>query len=118
MNPSFEGLVIHHDSSFRSILEDDPISSTFKAHIHFCSSKGSGLWLIVKPSIYSFHITHFIFTSTLHFHFDLIQPLAFNFFMCEYGHGLDTYGTHLSHFFGGQWVAAHDAIRDIMYAFT
>jgi hypothetical protein len=31
---------IHHDTSFRSILEDDSISFTFKVHICFCSSKG------------------------------------------------------------------------------
>jgi hypothetical protein len=29
--------------SFKYILEDDSISSTFKAHICFCSNKGAGL---------------------------------------------------------------------------
>ncbi len=77
-----------------------------------------GLWLIARSFIYSFHIAHFTFTSTLHFHFNLIQILTFSFFMCECGHDLDVYGTHLLHSFGGQWIATHDAIRDIMYAFT
>jgi hypothetical protein len=63
---------IHHDTSFKSILEDDSISSTSKVHIHFCLGKGAGLWLVVKPFIYSFHITHATFTSTLHFHLCLL----------------------------------------------
>jgi hypothetical protein len=85
----------HHDTSFRSILEDDSISLTSKADIHFCSSKGAWLWLVVKPSIRSFYITHFTFTSTLCFHLGLIQSSASSFFTCECGHGLDTSGTHL-----------------------
>jgi hypothetical protein len=80
MNPSFESLAItstpslhaslmdiHHDTSFKFILEDDSISSTSKAHICSCSGKGVWLWLIAKPFIRLFHITHFTFTSTLHF---------------------------------------------------
>jgi hypothetical protein len=58
---------IHHDTSFGSILEDDSISLAPKAYICFCLDKGVGLWLIVRPSICSFHITHYIFTSTLDF---------------------------------------------------
>jgi len=93
---------IHHDTSFRSILEDDSISSTFKTHICNCSSKGVGLWLIVRPSICLFHIAHFTFTSMLHFCFSLIQPLAFSLFMCECEHGLDASSTHLTCYsFGG-----------------
>jgi hypothetical protein len=39
--------------------------------------------------------------------------------MCEYGHGLDTFDTHLTGCpFGGQWIATHDTIRDVMYAFV
>ncbi len=79
MHLSFESLVgieapglqtffmdIHHDTSFRSILEDDSISSTSKARIHFCLSKGVGLWLIIKLAIYLFVSHH-----TFYFHFDL-----------------------------------------------
>jgi hypothetical protein len=47
------------------ILEDDSISSTSKARIHFCLGKGMGLWLIAKPYICSFHIAHFTFTLAL-----------------------------------------------------
>ncbi len=37
--------------------------------------------------------------------------------MCECGHGLDTFGTHLVRWlFGGQWITTHDVIQDIMYA--
>jgi hypothetical protein len=43
---------IYHDTSLRFILEEDSISLASKAHIHFCSSKGLGLWLVTKPSIY------------------------------------------------------------------
>jgi hypothetical protein len=53
---------IHRDKFFKSILEDDSISSTSKTSICFCSNKEVGLWLIVKPFIGSFHITHSIFT--------------------------------------------------------
>ncbi len=63
---------IHHDTSFRSILEDDSISLASKACIHFCLGKGIGLWLVVGSFIYSFQIAHSIFTSTLHFCFGLI----------------------------------------------
>ncbi len=106
MNLSFESLAvtnalslyeslmdIHHNTSFRSILEENSISSTSRAHICSCSGKGARLWLIFKPSI---------FISTLHFHLGLIQPLTFHLFMCEHGHGLDASGTHLTRCpFGG-----------------
>jgi hypothetical protein len=108
---------ILHDTSFRFILEDDSISLTSKACIH--SSKGARLWLVARLFICSFHIAHSIFTSTLHFRLGLIQPSAFNFFTCECGHVLDTSSTHLTHCpFGGYWIATHDAIWDVMYAFA
>jgi hypothetical protein len=114
MHPSFKSLAItntsslqaplmdiHHDTSLKSILEDDSISSSSRAHIHFCLGKGAGLWLVVKPFIYSFHITHFTFTSTLCFHLGLIQPLTSSFFMCECQHRLDAFNTHLVHYMFG-----------------
>ncbi len=130
MHPSFESLVvtcapglqaslmhIHHDTSLKSLLEDDSISSTSKVHICYCSSRGVGLWLIVRPSIRSFHITHSAFFSMLCFHFDLIYPSTSSLFTCECGHRLDAFGTHLVHCpFGGQWITTHDTIQDIMYA--
>jgi hypothetical protein len=88
---------IHHDTSFRFILEDDSISSTSRTCIRYCSSKGTGLWLIVRPFICSFHIAHFTFISMLHFHLSLIQPLAFSLFMCECEHGLNAFDMHLTH---------------------
>jgi hypothetical protein len=85
MHPSFENLAetgtlglhaslidIHHDTSLKFILEDDSISSACKAHIRFCLGKGVGLWLVARPSIHLFHITHTTFTSTLCFHLGLI----------------------------------------------
>jgi hypothetical protein len=110
---------IQHNTSFKSILEDDSIPSTSKAHIHSCSSKGARLWLVVRPSIHSFHITHFTFTSALSFCLDLIQHLTFNLFTCECGHELDAFGTHLTHCaFGGQRITTHDAIWNFMYVFA
>jgi len=124
MHPSFESSVviralslqaslmdIHHDTSFKSILEDDSISSTSKVRIRSCLGKGARLWLVVRPSIYSFHITHFTFTLVLCFHLDLIQPSTSSLFTCECGHGLDTFSTHLTCcLFGGQQIATHDVI--------
>jgi len=55
----------HHDTSVRSILEDDSISSTSKARICSCLGKGAGLWLIAMLSIYSFCIAHSTFTLML-----------------------------------------------------
>jgi len=78
---------IHHNISFRSILEDDLISFAFKVHICFCSNKGVELWLNIKPSICLFHIANYIFTLVLHFH--LV-------FMCECGHGLNVSDTQLT----------------------
>jgi hypothetical protein len=115
MHLSFENLVVtdalglqaslmdfHHDTSLRSILEDDSISSASKACIHSCSSKGVGLWLVVRSSIRSFHIAHSSFTSMLRFCFGLIQPSTFSLFTCECEHGLDAFGTHLARCpFGG-----------------
>ncbi len=132
MHPSFESLAItnapclhaslinfHHDTSLRSILEDDSISSTSKACIHFCSGKGTGPWLVAKPCMCSFHIAHFTFTSMLRFHLNLIQPSTSSFFTCECEHRLDTFSTHLVHYmFGGQRIAAHDTIWNVMYAFV
>jgi len=87
---------IHHNTSFRSILKDDSISLAFKTHIRSCLTKRARLWLVVKPSIYLFYITHSTFTSTLHFCFGLIQPLTSDLFTCECGHGLDASNTHLA----------------------
>jgi hypothetical protein len=101
---------VHHDTFFRSILEDGSISLAFKVRIHSCLSKGAGLWLIVKPYIHSF-LAHFTFTLVLHFHLE-----TSTFFMCECGHGLNTYGTHLAPCpFRGQHITTHYAIKDIMY---
>jgi hypothetical protein len=78
---------------------------------------GGGLWLIARPFICSFYIAHSTFTSMLHFCFNLIQPLAYNFFTCECGHRLDTFGMHLvGCLFGGQRIITHDANQDAIYA--
>ncbi len=102
---------IHHDTSLRFIFEDDSISPTSRACIRSCLGKGVGLWLVVRLYIRSFRITHSIFTSTLRFCLGLIQLLAYNIFMCECEHRLDTSGTHLIHcLFGGQHITTHDTI--------
>jgi len=130
MHPSFESLAvistlgveaslmeIHHNTSFRSILEDDFMSSTFRTHIRFCLSKRAGLWLIIRSSIHLFFITHYTFTLTLHFQLDMTQPSTFSLLMCECGHGLNTFGTHLACCpFEGEWITTHDVIRNVMYA--
>ncbi len=98
-------------------MEDDSNSLASKICIRSCLGMRAGLWLVARPSIHSLRITHFTFTLMLRFHFGLIQPLIFSFFMCECGHGLDAFGTHLVHYsFGGQRIATHDAIRNVMYA--
>jgi hypothetical protein len=110
---------IYHDTSLRSILEDDSISLASKACIHSCSSKRAGLWLGIKSSISLFRITHFIFNSALCFRLDLVQPSTFSLLKCECGHKLDTFGTHLTRcLFKGQWITTHDAIQNVMYALT
>jgi hypothetical protein len=110
---------IHHDTSFRSILEDDSISSTFKTHICFCLGKGVRLWLIVRSSIHSFRIAHSTFILVLHFCFNLIRPSPSSLFTCECEHELDASNMHLTRCpFEGQWMTTHDTIQDVMYAFT
>ncbi len=130
IHPSFENLAIinapnlqaffmdiHHNTSFRSILEDNYISSTSKARICFCSNKGVRLWLIVRSSICSFRIAQFTFISMVHFCFGLIQSSTSNLFACDCGYGLDASSTCLTCFsFGGERIATHDAIKDVMYA--
>jgi hypothetical protein len=112
-------MYIQHNTSIKFILEDDSISSTSRICICSYSSKGAGLWLVANPSIHSFHIAHSTFTLTLHFRLDLIQPLTFSFLTCECGHKLDIFGTRLVHCpFGGQWIATHDTIWNVMYAFA
>jgi hypothetical protein len=113
-------MVFHHNTSPRSIfLEDDSISLTSKARIHSCLDKGARLWLVARPFICSFRITHLIFTSLLCFHLGLIQPLTSSLLTCECGHGLDIFGTHLARCpFGGQRIATHDAIQNVMYAYV
>jgi hypothetical protein len=103
---------IHHDTSLRSILEDDFISSTSRARIHSCLGKRPGLWLVVMPFICLFRITYFIFILVFRFHFGLVQPSTSNIFMCECGHRLDESGMHLVHCpFGGQRIVTHDAFE-------
>jgi hypothetical protein len=85
MHPSFESMAIsnalgllaylmdiYHDTSLKSILEDNSISLASRTCIHSCLGKGVELWLVDKPSIHSFRITHYTFTPMFHFHFDLI----------------------------------------------
>ncbi len=80
MHPSFESLVVistpglqvslmdnQNDTSFKSILEDDSISSSYKACICSSSNKGAGLWLIVRPFIV--HFTSHILLSPQHYVF-------------------------------------------------
>jgi hypothetical protein len=108
---------IHHNTLLKSILEDDSIFSSSRASIYSYLGKGAWLWLVVKPSICLFRITHIIFTSTLHFHRQVIQPSTFSLFTCECGHRLDASYTHLTHCpFGSQWIATHDTIQNVMYA--
>ncbi len=97
IHPSFESLAIidtlglqaplmdiHQNTSFKFILEDDSISFTSKAHIHFCLGKGIRLWLIIRPSIYSLFIAHSTFTSMMHFCLSLtMMHLALNFLSCH-----------------------------------
>jgi hypothetical protein len=107
----------HHNTSLKSILEKDSISSSSKAHIRSCLGKGVGIWLVDKPSICLFRIIHFSFILALRFRFGLIQPSPFNIPTCECGHGLDASSTHLACYsFGGQWITTHDIIRKVMYA--
>jgi hypothetical protein len=107
----------HHDTSLKFILEDDSISLASRTCICSCSNKGARLWLVARPSICSFRISHFTFTSTLRFCFSLIQLSTFSFLTCEYGHGLDTFGMHLVHCaFRGQHITTHDTIQNVMYA--
>jgi hypothetical protein len=94
-----------------------PFSSSSEAHIFFCLGKEVGLSLIVRPSIHSFPIAHFTFTSMLHFCLSLFQPSTSSLFMCECGHELNASNTHLtSCLFGCHMIATHDAIKNIMYA--
>jgi hypothetical protein len=86
---------IHHDTSLMCILEDDSIFLTSRARIYSCSSKGVGLWLVVRPFICLFRIAHFIFTLALHFCLSLIQPSRFSLFTCKCAHKLDAFGMHL-----------------------
>jgi hypothetical protein len=38
--------------------------------------------------------------------------------MCECGHGLDAYDTHLARYpFGGQQITTHDKIKNVIYVF-
>ncbi len=89
---------IHHNTSFKPILEDDSISSVCRTYICFCLGKGPmGLWLIARPSICLFFIAHSTFTLMMHFRFDLIQSLTFSLVKCECEYGLNTFGMHLAH---------------------
>ncbi len=107
-----------HDTSFRSILEDDFISFISRTHICFCSGKGARLWLFATPSIHLFYIAHSIFTSSLCFCLGQIQPSTSSFFTCECGHKLYTSCMHLACCpFEGQQITTHDAIQNVMYAF-
>jgi hypothetical protein len=129
MHPSFKSVIIigasglhaffmdiYHGTSLGLILEDDSISLESKAHIRSCLGKGTWLWLVVRPSIHLFCITHFIFTLALCFCLNLIQPLAFSLLTCECGQRFDAYDMHLAHCpFGGQRIATHDAIQNVMY---
>lgn len=84
-----------------------------------CLFKELIIWLVVRPSIYLFHIAHSIFILAMQFCFGLIQLSTSNFITWECGYRLDAFNMHLACCpFGNQWIITHDAIRDIMYALT
>jgi hypothetical protein len=128
MHHSFESLVvigtpsqqaflmdIHHDTSFKFILEDDSISSASRAHIRSSSCKGVGLWLVVNHL--SIHFTSHILFSPQRYVFISIWFSLRNLLMCECEHRLDAYGTHLARYlFRGQWIITHGTIWNVMSA--
>jgi hypothetical protein len=62
-------------------------------------------------------LKNLVFTATLCFCLNLIQPSTSNLLTCECGYGLDTFDTHLTCcLFRGQRIATHDIIKDVMYA--
>jgi len=61
----------------------------------------------------------FYFHLNIVFLFQFDSPLAFSFLTCEYGHMFDAYGKDIANcLFGGQQIATHDTIWDVMYAFA
>jgi len=55
-------LDIHHDTSFRSILENDFITLTSKAHIYFVWARGQGYdWLL--GHLYVYFASHILLSS-------------------------------------------------------
>ncbi len=100
---SFESLVVINALGLHASLMDfhndtffnDFIFSAYKAHIHSCSGKGTGLWLVVRPFMCLFCIGHYVFISVLCFRLHSIQPSTFSLFMCECGHKLNASNTHL-----------------------
>jgi len=63
---------IHHNTSFRFILEDDSISFTSKAYIRFYLGKGVWLSFILKPFICFFCIAlYFQLNNAFSSRFDL-----------------------------------------------
>jgi hypothetical protein len=107
---------IHHDTSFRSVLEDDSFLMLLEPTFAFVGAKGGAMvdyWAIYM------YVPH----RTLYFHINnnfclsLIQPSKSSLFMCECGHGSNASGTHLTCCpFKGQQIATHNTIKDVMYA--
>ncbi len=100
MHPFFQNLAItstpslqaslmnfHHDTSLRSILENDSISSSSRAHICSCSGKGNKA-MVGCQAIYLFILHH-----TLYFHLSIAfslqfdQPSTSSTFTCEWDMG-------------------------------
>jgi hypothetical protein len=105
----------HHDTSFKSILENDFIPSTSRARICSYLGKGVGLWLVDKSSICLFSITHSIFTLALYFCLSLIQPSASNPLTCKCGHKLHASNMHLAPCpFKDQQITTHNTIQYVI----
>ncbi len=85
IHPSFESLAvinapslhaslmdIHHNTSFKPILEDDSIFSISKSTSTFVQARGHGYGWLLGHLFYLFCIAYFTFTSTMCFCFSLI----------------------------------------------
>jgi hypothetical protein len=108
-------------------IRTHPLGLSWKMISFFWPPKLTFTFVQVKAWGYGWLLSHLffhyvlcsIFTSTLCFCLNLIQPSTFSIFTCECGHGLNTFGTHLTWYpFGGHQIATHDAIKNIMYAYA
>jgi len=86
-----------------------------QAHLHSCVGLGVGVWLLIRLTTPTFHLSSVHFFITLHIHLGLPHPTIAHFSQFQCAHTIDNLYTHLLQCpCGSEHIATHYTLQDII----